>query len=63
MSIFNKYDYSSNYVEMDERFLRPSDVPVLLGSHKKATEDFLWTPVIPFDQTIEDMLESEKMPV
>ena len=37
--------------------LRPSDVPVLLGDNSKFVKATGWQPVIPFEQTLRDMLE------
>ena len=44
-------------VEADPERMRPSDVPVLLGSHEKFTRDTGWKPQIPFEQTLRDLLE------
>lgn len=44
-------------VEVDPARLRPSDNPVILGSHARVTRDTGWTPVIPIEQTLSDLLE------
>jgi GDP-4-dehydro-6-deoxy-D-mannose reductase len=44
-------------VEQDPRRLRPSDVPVLLGDHTKFKAATGWEPRIPYDQTLQDMLD------
>ena len=44
-------------VKQDPARLRPSDVPVLLGDHSKFTQATGWTPSIPFEQTLSDMLD------
>jgi GDP-4-dehydro-6-deoxy-D-mannose reductase len=44
-------------VRQDRLRLRPSDVPVLLGDGTKFREATGWVPVIPFEQTLHDMLE------
>jgi GDP-4-dehydro-6-deoxy-D-mannose reductase len=44
-------------VEIDPARLRPSDNPVILGSHARLTRDTGWTPVIPIEQTLSDLLE------
>jgi len=44
-------------VEVDPARLRPSDNPVILGSHTRLTEDTGWTPVIPIEQTLSDLLD------
>jgi GDP-4-dehydro-6-deoxy-D-mannose reductase len=43
-------------VEQDPRRLRPSDVPVLRGDCTKFTRITNWQPEIPFEQTVEDIL-------
>jgi GDP-4-dehydro-6-deoxy-D-mannose reductase len=44
-------------VRQDRLRLRPSDVPVLLGDRTKFTKATGWEPVIPFEQTLRDMLD------
>jgi GDP-4-dehydro-6-deoxy-D-mannose reductase len=44
-------------VEVDPARLRPSDNPVILGSHARLTADTGWTPVIPIEQTLAELLE------
>jgi GDP-4-dehydro-6-deoxy-D-mannose reductase len=44
-------------VQQDAARLRPSDVPRLRGDASKFRRDTGWTPRIPFEQTLEDMLE------
>ncbi len=44
-------------VREDAARLRPSDVPVLLGDASKFRTATGWTPSIPFEQTLADMLE------
>ncbi len=43
-------------VETDPARLRPSDVEVLIGDYSKFHADTGWEPRIPFDQTLEDLL-------
>lgn len=43
-------------VETDPDRLRPSDVGVLIGDSSKFHADTGWEPKIPFDQTLEDLL-------
>lgn len=43
-------------VETDPARLRPSDVEVLIGDYSKFHADTGWEPQIPFDQTLEDLL-------
>ena len=44
-------------VRQDPARLRPSDVPILLGDNSKFAKATGWQPVIPFEQTLRDMLE------
>jgi GDP-4-dehydro-6-deoxy-D-mannose reductase len=44
-------------VRSDPARLRPSDVPVLLGSNEKFVKATGWKPEIPFEQTLRDMLD------
>ncbi len=44
-------------VRQDPVRLRPSDVPILLGDNSKFVRATGWAPEIPFERTLEDMLE------
>jgi GDP-4-dehydro-6-deoxy-D-mannose reductase len=44
-------------VRQDPARLRPSDVPVLIGDNTKFVKATGWSPTIPFEQTLRDMLE------
>jgi len=44
-------------VRQDRMRLRPSDVPVLIGDRSKFTKATGWEPAIPFERTLQDMLE------
>jgi len=44
-------------VEIDPARLRPSDTPVVLGSHARLTADTGWEPTIPIEQTLADLLD------
>jgi GDP-4-dehydro-6-deoxy-D-mannose reductase len=44
-------------VKQDPARLRPSDVQILLGDNSKFVQATGWQPVIPFEQTLFDMLE------
>ncbi len=44
-------------VKQDPARLRPSDVQILLGDNSKFVKQTGWQPVIPFEQTLSDMLE------
>jgi len=43
-------------IEIDPNRLRPSDVPVLLGDYTKFNKLTGWKPEIPFEKTLEDLL-------
>jgi GDP-4-dehydro-6-deoxy-D-mannose reductase len=45
------------HVEIDPALLRPSDAPVVLGSYARLEAATGWTPVIPPERTIEDLLD------
>jgi len=44
-------------VKQDAARMRPSDVPILLGDHSKFAKATGWQPVVPFEQTLREMLE------
>jgi GDP-4-dehydro-6-deoxy-D-mannose reductase len=44
-------------VRDDPSRLRPSDNPVVLGSHDRLTRDTGWTPAIPIERTLADILD------
>jgi GDP-4-dehydro-6-deoxy-D-mannose reductase len=44
-------------VEIDPERYRPADVPVFYGSAAKLKQDTGWEPGIPFEQTVQDVLD------
>lgn len=48
-------------VERDPDRLRPSDVPRLLGSHAKLSQATGWSPTVPLDTTLRDVLEEQRI--
>jgi GDP-4-dehydro-6-deoxy-D-mannose reductase len=44
-------------VEIDSERLRPNDIPVLVGNPTRLREATGWTPQIPFDQMLADLLD------
>ncbi len=44
-------------VKQDPNRLRPSDVPILLGDNTKFKEATGWEPQIPFEKTLQDLLD------
>ncbi len=44
-------------IDRDPDRLRPSDTPVVVGSHDRLTRDTGWRPEIPIERTLADLLE------
>jgi GDP-4-dehydro-6-deoxy-D-mannose reductase len=44
-------------VSVDEKKLRPIDTPVIVGDNTRIKEDLGWEPRIPFEKTLNDLLE------
>jgi GDP-4-dehydro-6-deoxy-D-mannose reductase len=44
-------------IVQDPALLRPNDVPLLVGDHGRLTAKTGWRPQIPFEQTVDDLLE------
>ena len=44
-------------VRADPARLRPNDVPILVGDPSRIREEIGWTPAIPLDRTLDDVLE------
>ena len=44
-------------VETDPALLRPNDNPVVRGSYQLIQQATGWTPTIPLERTIEDLLD------
>jgi GDPmannose 4,6-dehydratase len=47
------------YLVLDERFLRPAEVDVLLGDSEKAHQHLGWSPQITFRELVRDMVFSD----
>jgi len=43
-------------IEQDPSRFRPNDTPLVLGDHSRLTADTGWSPRIPLEQTVEDLL-------
>ena len=43
-------------VEPDPGLMRPSDTPIVLGDATRLRRETGWRPEIPFDQTLDDLL-------
>lgn len=48
-----------DYIKTDERFMRPSEVPYLLGDPSKAKNELGWIPDTSFESLIKLMLEED----
>jgi GDPmannose 4,6-dehydratase len=47
------------YVVKDERFMRPSEVDVLIGDSSKARRELNWTPTVSFQELVKRMVEKD----
>lgn len=45
------------HVRVDASRFRPNDIPLLVGDPSRIRDEIGWTPAIPLDQTLDDMLE------
>jgi len=52
-----KFSEEGIEVRRDEARMRPSDVEILLGNYDKFKEATGWVPIIPFEQTMKDLLD------
>ncbi|WP_414570106.1 GDP-mannose 4,6-dehydratase [Nostoc sp. CCY 9925] len=48
-----------DYVEFDERYLRPAEVELLIGDSGKARQKLGWTPSVTFEQLVSLMVEAD----
>ena len=51
-------DYKE-YVEIDKRYFRPSEVDVLQGDSSKASKELGWSPKVTFERFIDMMVETD----
>ena len=49
----------ADFVKLDPRYLRPSEVDLLLSDPSKAKKDLGWSPKIGFDELVKLMVESD----
>ena len=49
------------YVQVDERYLRPAEVDVLQGDATKARTVLGWEPTVTFDELVESMVNSDML--
>ena len=58
--VFEKLDLDyQEYVEIDQRYFRPTEVDVLLGDATKARKLIGWEPRVSFDRLIDMMIETD----
>ncbi len=50
----------SDYVKIDERYFRPSEVDVLIGDYSKAREKRGWEPTVKFQELIRMMVDHDR---
>jgi len=43
-------------IAQDRSLFRPNDPPLLVGDHSRLTAETGWTPQVPFEQTVDDLL-------
>ena len=48
-----------DYVTLDERFVRPAEVDLLIGDRSKAEAKLGWTPTVGFEQLVQMMVDSD----
>ena len=49
----------AKYVKRDERFVRPSEVDLLVGDASKANEKLDWRPKVSFEELVERMVKND----
>jgi GDPmannose 4,6-dehydratase len=47
------------FVSLDERFLRPAEVDLLIGTPAKAKEKLGWTPTVDFGGLVRMMVDAD----
>jgi GDPmannose 4,6-dehydratase len=58
-NVETKLKEGDEIVKVDPRFFRPSEVETLLGDATKAKEKLGWTPKIPFQQLVAEMVRED----
>lgn len=48
-----------NYVEFDERYLRPTEVDLLIGNWSKAKQQLGWQPTVTFEELVKLMVDAD----
>ena len=50
----------NDYVKIDERYFRPSEVDLLIGDYSKAKEKLGWEPTVKFEELIRMMVDHDR---
>jgi GDPmannose 4,6-dehydratase len=50
---------ADRFVKRDERFVRPTEVDLLIGDARKAREILGWEPKVSFEELITKMVEND----
>ena len=59
-AVFGKLDLDyHDYVEIDKKYFRPTEVDILLGDASKAKRLLGWEPKTSFDELVDEMVESD----
>ena len=48
-----------SYVRIDQRFIRPAEVDLLIGDASKAEQKLGWKPIMPFTELVRNMVEND----
>ena len=48
-----------DYVTLDQRFVRPAEVDLLIGDRTKAEAKLGWVPTVGFEQLVQMMVDSD----
>lgn len=54
-----KYRHPGDYIKIDSKYFRPTEVNTLLGCADKAKARLGWTPKISFQELVKDMMEHD----
>jgi GDPmannose 4,6-dehydratase len=50
----------TDYVAIDERYLRPAEVDVLIGDYTKAKAKLGWEPTVHFEELVKMMVDHDR---
>ena len=48
-----------DYVEFDERYVRPAEVDLLIGDYEKAKKELGWEPKVKFKELVKIMVDAD----